>query len=145
LDVNSDQEDSISEDNIAKIIMEIFPFFNISESEILNDTVNPSLCGYFTIIGKNIYFKMPDFSGFDSAGYGSNYLDGSGLNLLFQLIFSGNQKNTYSIKNIFIEEQMPIFANITDTISEYDLKVPSEFSFKFSSNNKPESVYWIFY
>ncbi len=134
-------ESDISGSEISQIIMEIIPYFNIPEGDFLNENIEPSLCGYFTLVDGNIYLKMPDFSGFDSAGYGSNYFESSGFNFLFQVLVSGKEKNTYSIKNIFFEKQLPIYGNITDSIAEFDLKSPGEFSFKISSDAKPKAIY----
>jgi hypothetical protein len=55
---------------------------------MLDSPKKQKLGGYYTIIGKSIYLKMPDISGFDSAGFGDDYISSSELNLLFQLSFS---------------------------------------------------------
>lgn len=129
-----------NDDDLIKIIMDIFPFFNLSEQEMLTDPVTPPLGGYFTIVGDNIYLKAPDFSGLDSAGYGSDYL-GSGINLLFQVILDGDQKNSFSVKNIELKKQDPIFGSVISYTETYDLKSPREFTVVFSASRQPSSVY----
>ncbi len=135
------KQTSPTDSDISKFILDIFPFFNLSEFEMLQDPTTPVLCGYFTIINKNIYFKMPDFSGFDSAGYGSNYLESSKLNLLFQLIIDGKQKNSFAVKNIEINKADPIFADVITYPESFDIKNTGEFSVTFSANKKPSIVY----
>jgi hypothetical protein len=131
--------DSAPDEDIICLIMDMIPFLNLSEKEMLEDPVTPVLGGYFTIIGNNIYLKMPDFSGIDSAGYGSDYITNSELKFLFQLITK--EKATYSVKNIELKTYTPISADIVDYPEDYFLNSGEEFSITFSSNAKPSSVY----
>lgn len=137
---NLSKQSAPLDSDMVSVVLDIFPFLNLSESDMLADPVTPVLGGYFTIVNGSIYLKMPDFSGFDSAGYSSNYLEPD-INLLFQLIIDGDQKNSFSVKNIEIKKQIPISANIISYPEIYDLKSPSEFTITFSANKQPSSVY----
>lgn len=128
-----------SEEDITKLIMDMLPFINLSEDDMRKDSANPPLAGYFTIINKNIYLKMPDFSGFDSAGYGGDYIYEAGLNFLFQII--QNNQGSVSVKNIELNVEEPIAAEITDYTSEYDIKAGGEFTMDFTANAKPSQIY----
>lgn len=130
---------SASDDEIASLVMDMLPFLNLSEKEMLKDPINPVLGGYFTIVNDNIYLKMPDFSGVDSAGYSSDYITNSELNFLFQLITK--EKAIYSVKNIELKTYTPISADIVDYPEDYFLNSGEEFSVTFSANTKPSSVY----
>ena len=128
-----------SEEDIIKLIMDMLPFINLSEDDMRKDSATPPLAGYFTIINKNIYLKMPDFSGFDSAGYGGDYIYEAGLNFLFQIIQSN--QGSVSVKNIELNVEEPIAAEITDYTSEYDIKAGGEFTIDFTANAKPGQIY----
>ena len=128
-----------SDEDISCLIMDMIPFFNLSEKEMLEDPVTPALGGYFTIINNNIYLKMPDFSGFDSAGYSSDYISNSELNFLFQLIF--NDGKNYAISNIELKTDIPISGDIVEYPEEYFINSGDEFSVTFSANTKPSSIY----
>lgn len=136
------KKESPDEQEIISLILDLIPFFNLSQNEMLGDPVRPALGGYFTIINNNIYLKMPDISGVDSAGYGDDYL--SDLNLLFQLINDESSLNNdvSSVKNIEIKKSSPIYSNIFTVLpEEYSLKSPELFSVTFLSTKKPTSVY----
>ena len=139
---NISKEDTILDSEAVSLIMDIFPFFNLSEEDILEEKTKPNLGGYFTIIDDNIYLKMPDFSGADSAGYASNYFESSGLNFMFQLILESKDKS-FSVKNIEIKTQVPIFASISSVSPEdYDLFSSEEpITITFEANAKPSAVY----
>jgi hypothetical protein len=125
---------------IISLMLDLVPFFNLSQNEMLIDPIVPVLGGFFTIINKSIYLKMPDISGVDSAGYGDDYL--SELNLLFQLIVNDSKKDIYSVKNLEIKKTPPIYSTLIEASSEqYDLKSPTDFSLTFFSTKKPTSVY----
>ena len=128
-----------SDEDISCLIMDMIPFFNLSEKEMLEDPVTPALGGYFTIINNNIYLKMPDFSGFDSAGYSSDYISNSELNFLFQLIL--NDGKNYAISNIELKTDIPISGDIVEYPEEYFINSGDEFSVTFSANTKPSSIY----
>lgn len=130
---------SPSDKDIASLILDMLPFVNLSDDDMLKDSSNPPLAGYFTIINNAIYLKMPDFSGFDSAGYGSNYFETSELNFLFQIIQV--TEDSSSVKNIEIKTQVPIFADVTDYTETYDLKVGGDFLVTFTANTKPKHIY----
>jgi len=133
-------KESPEELEIISLILDLIPFFNISQEEMLVDPVTPSLGGYFTIINKAIYLKMPDISGIDSAGFGTDYL--SQLNLLFQLITDDFKTKDISIKNIELKKVSPNYSSLLDISSEeYDLKSPTDFSITFSSTKKPSAIY----
>ena len=136
------KKETLLDDEAAKLIMDIFPFFNLSEEEILEESTKPNLAGYFTIIGSNIYLKMPDFSGADSAGYASSYFESSGLNFMFQLIVEQKDKS-FSLKNIEIKTEVPIFASISTVAPEdYNLAYSTEpITITFEANAKPSAVY----
>jgi hypothetical protein len=136
------KKETLLDDEAVKLIMDIFPFFNLSEEEMLEEKTKPNLGGYFTIIGSNIYLKMPDFSGADSAGYASSYFESSGLNFMFQLIVEQKDKS-FSIKNIEIKTEVPIFASISTVSPEdYDLTSSTEpITITFEANAKPSAVY----
>lgn len=135
----SELYDVSNDESIVSLMMETIPFINLSEDDMMNESSNPPLAGYFTIIDKNIYLKMPDFSGFDSAGYGSNYFETSELNFLFQIIQT--QDNSASVKNIEIKTQVPIFAEVDSYTDNYDLNVGGDFVVTFTSSIKPNKVY----
>lgn len=136
------KKDSLTEEEIVSLILDVIPFFNLSETEILSDPITPALGGYFTIIGDSIYLKMPDISGIDSAGYGQDIVSNSALNFLFQLLSSDLEQKLYSIRNISIKTTSPIYSNlITTTVDEYDLRTPEEFLITFSSSKKPTAIY----
>ena len=130
---------SPSDEDISCLIMDMLPFLNLSETEMLEDPVTPVLGGYFTIINDNIYLKMPDFSGVDSAGYSSDYITNSELNFLFQLV--QKEKGIYSVKNIELKAYIPISADIIDYPEDYFLNSGEEFSITFSANEKPTNVF----
>jgi hypothetical protein len=128
-----------SDEDISCLIMDMIPFFNLSEKEMLEDPVTPALGGYFTIINNNIYLKMPDFSGADSAGYSSDYISNSELNFLLQLIF--NDGKNYSINNIELKTYIPISGDIVEYPEEYFINSGDEFSVTFLANTKPSFIY----
>lgn len=130
---------SPSDEDVSCLIMDMIPFFNLSEKEMLEDPVTPALGGYFTIINNNIYLKMPDFSGFDSAGYSSDYISNSELNFLLQLIL--NDGKNYAISNIELKTSVPISGDIVEYPEEYFINSGDEFSVTFSANTKPSSIY----
>jgi hypothetical protein len=128
----------IDDDTIYKIILDLFPFFNLKEKELFVENPNIPNAGYFTIINNSIYLKMPDFSGFDSAGYGTD-LFYSGVNFYFQLI---DDDQTFSVRNISIEVEKPIYANIESYDETFDLKgINKQVSITLSSSDKPNTVY----
>lgn len=136
------KQTSPNDEDISLLIMDIIPFLNISSKEMLDSPKKPVLGGYYTIIGRSIYLKMPDISGFDSAGFGDDYIDSSELNLLIQLINSDAVNGENSIKNIELKKSIPIYGTIEEPVSEdYDLKKPESFKVTFRSNKKPEAIY----
>ena len=131
-----------SDSDMQNIIMDFIPFINMSSKEISEEQKFPILGGYFTIVGKSIYLKMPDISGIDSAGYGDDYVAFSGINFLFQLIGTDLKSGATSIKNIEIKKVEPIYSGIIDvTEEEYDIRNPSEFYITLYANKKPEGFY----
>jgi len=135
-------KEDASELELISLILDMIPFLNASQEEMLIDPVRPSLGGYFTIINKSIYLKMPDISGIDSAGFGFDYYYLLGINLLFQIITNDLKTSDISIKNIEIKKVSPNYSNLLEISSEeYDLKSPTDFSITFSSTKKPAAVY----
>ncbi len=130
-----------SDDEISKLIMDIIPFLNISSKEMLDNPKRPALGGYYTVIGRAIYLKMPDISGFDSAGFGDDYISASELNLLFQLINTDAKSGENSLKNIELKKSAPIYATIADAKDDYNLKIPEAFTIDFTANEKPDCIY----
>jgi hypothetical protein len=136
------KKEAPDEQEVISLILDLIPFFNLSQNEMLIDPIKPVIGGFFTIINNNIYLKMPDISGADSAGYGDDYL--SDLNLLFQLINDeiSSGENVNSVKNIELKKSPPIYSNIFTVLpEEYNLKSPELFSVTFLSTKKPTSVY----
>ena len=134
-----ERDDESLEASITKLITDMLPYVNLTEDDMRKDSANPPLAGYFTIIDKNIYLKMPDFSGFDSAGYGGDYIYEAGLNFLLQII--QNNQGAVSVKNLELKVQEPISAEVTEYTSEYDIKAGGEFTIDFTANAKPSMVY----
>lgn len=133
---------SPTDEEVSYLIMDIIPFLNLSSKEMLDSPKRPVLGGYYTIIGKSIYMKMPDISGFDSAGFGDDYISDSELNLLIQLINSDATTGDDAVKNIELKKSVPIYGAIQNPVSEdYDLRSPEAFKITFTANKKPSTIY----
>lgn len=133
---------SPTDEEISYLIMDIIPFLNLSSKEMLDSPKRPVLGGYYTIIDKSVYMKMPDISGFDSAGFGDDYISDSELNLLIQLINSDATTGDDAVKNIELKKSIPIYGAIQEQISEdYDLRKPEAFKITFTANKKPSAIY----
>lgn len=88
------------EEQAINLVAEFFPIFNIPEDNIIRKNGSHISGGYYTFYKNNIYIKMPDISGKDSAGFGSDiYTDDS--NLFFEIIFNG------SLTRIDIDDFVP--------------------------------------
>jgi len=67
----------INDEMIKGCLLEFLPIYNMSEEQIINDSFNPDLGGYFTVFrdsagNDTIYIKMPDLTGRDSSGFTSD-------------------------------------------------------------------------
>ena len=62
----------ITDSHIARAVLEFFPIYNMHEDDIFKGGSQDNLCGFFTVVGENIYLKMPNLSGQDSSGLSSN-------------------------------------------------------------------------
>ena len=132
-------DESPTDDQIISLITDMLPFLNLSEKEMIEEPSKPVLAGYFTIINENIYLKMPDISGIDSAGYSSDYIINSELNFLFQLIIK--DASAYSLKNIELKIAAPISADIIEYPEDYSITSSESFSITFSSSQQPKAIY----
>lgn len=61
----------LANQSLEKQIMELFPFYNISENDIVKKRGDGETGGYYTYDpdNKDIYLKLPDLSGKDSFGF----------------------------------------------------------------------------
>ena len=63
---------NLNDEHIARVILEYLPIYKMEEEDIFKGGSKNNLCGFFTVYEENIYLKMPDVSGQDSAGFSSN-------------------------------------------------------------------------
>lgn len=64
-----------SKDDVIDLVLELFSSFNIDESEIVKLRGPATEGGYYTILDKKLYVKMPDITARDSAGFYTDLFD----------------------------------------------------------------------
>jgi len=82
-----DFADLSSDDLAISAAIDLLPFYNISENEIVKKRGKPSVGGYYTIVDDTAYLKVPDLTGRDSAGFDSDlYSEDEERSLYFEIL-----------------------------------------------------------
>jgi hypothetical protein len=109
---SNDLQDS-SESDIIDLIVELLPIVNISENDIVKKRGQPVFGGFYTIFNGNIYLKVPDISGTDSASLDADIYT-SNSNLYFEVLF----ENKFHRKKIQ-DFKAPIFATYREDAHDF--------------------------
>jgi hypothetical protein len=104
-----------SEKDIIDLALEFFTIFNISEDEIVKRRGSPTEGGYYTILNRFIYIKMPDLTGRDSAGFYSDIFDDDS-NLYIEI---SKERKRYG-RSKFPIIGLPILATVDDSLIPLD-------------------------
>lgn len=97
------------EEDIIDLVLELFTVFNIKEDDIVKARGPATEGGYYTIFDKELYIKMPDVTGRDSAGFYSDIFDDDSN---FYIETSKSRKSYGRAK--FDSVGLPILATVDD-------------------------------
>jgi|14BtaG_2_1085337.scaffolds.fasta_scaffold00001_67 hypothetical protein len=120
------QELSSNPDEIAQILLDLFPIFHIEE-KFLEGKRSKDIVGYCTAIDNDIYIKTPDISGRNSSGITNLEVEDEEDSLFFCLELANKQTKDY--KALAFEYAAPPDIKIEDGEKGYPLnKAPVSIS-----------------
>jgi hypothetical protein len=106
------------DDLVIGAMIDLVPFYNISESEITKKRGGPSLGGYYTVVDNNAFIKMPDLTGRDSAGFDPDLFSEDEERHLYFEILNGARLTRVEVTSI---DPAP-----AAVVADYDQEFPDE-------------------
>lgn len=114
----SEYSDLKNEDLTIAACLDLLPFYNVPEKNIVKRRGASPTGGYFTVVDDNAFLKMPDLTGRDSAGYDPDlWNEDEERNLYIELL------NEAKLTRITISSIKPAPAA---TVADYDGDYPDD-------------------